>query len=103
VSGAGPVAAADAPVIAAPWPQALPGIWGVPLAGNVAAPAALGGIATAGLESRSIDVGSGAASARGRHPFGCVVDSGAHRRRTPGTRFTVGAGRRWLCRVSAGF
>jgi hypothetical protein len=49
VSGAGPVAAADAPVIAAPWPQALPGIWGVPLAGNVAAPAALGGIATAGL------------------------------------------------------
>jgi hypothetical protein len=38
-------------VIAAPWPQVLPipGIWGVPLAGNVAAPAALAGIATAGL------------------------------------------------------
>jgi hypothetical protein len=51
LSGAGPVAGADAPVIAAPWPQALPipGIWGVPLAGNVAAPAALGGIAAAGL------------------------------------------------------
>ena len=45
LSGAGPVAGADAPVIAAPWLQALPipGIWGVPLAGNVAAPAALGG------------------------------------------------------------
>jgi hypothetical protein len=51
VSGAGPVAAGDAPVMAAPWPQALPipDIWGVPLAGNIAAPAALGGIATAGL------------------------------------------------------
>ena len=51
LSGAGPVAGADAPVIAAPWLQALPipGIWGVPLAGNVAAPAALGGNAAAGL------------------------------------------------------
>ena len=51
LSGTGPVAAANAPVIAAPWPQALPTprIWGVPLAGDVAAPAALGGIATAGL------------------------------------------------------
>jgi hypothetical protein len=56
LSAAGPVAGADAPVIAPPWLQALPipGIWGVPLAGNVAggnvaAPAALGRIAAAGL------------------------------------------------------
>jgi hypothetical protein len=51
VFGTGPVAAADAPVPASPLPQAfpIPGIWGVPLAGSVAAPAALGGIATAGL------------------------------------------------------
>jgi hypothetical protein len=44
-------AAADAPLPASPLPQAfpIPGTWGVPLAGTVAAPAALGGIATAGL------------------------------------------------------
>jgi hypothetical protein len=51
VFATGPVAAADARVPASPLPQAfpIPGIWGVPLAGSVAAPAALGGIATAGL------------------------------------------------------
>jgi len=47
LSGAGPVAGADAPVIAAPWLQALPipGIWGVPLAGNAIGVATLGGMA----------------------------------------------------------
>jgi hypothetical protein len=51
VFATGPVAAADVPVPASPLPQAfpIPGIGGVPLAGSVAAPAALGGIATAGL------------------------------------------------------
>ena len=51
VFATGPVAAAYAPVPASPLPQAfpIPGMWGVPLAGSVAAPAAIGGIATAGL------------------------------------------------------
>jgi hypothetical protein len=47
---AGPAAVAGTPVLASP-PQAfpIPGISGVPLAGSVAAPAALAGIAVAGL------------------------------------------------------
>lgn len=51
VLATGPLAAVVAPVPASPLPQAFPtpGISGVPLAGSVAAPAALGGIATAGL------------------------------------------------------
>jgi hypothetical protein len=50
VFATGPTAVAGTPVLASP-PQAfpIPGISGVPLAGSVAAPAALGGIAVAGL------------------------------------------------------
>jgi hypothetical protein len=50
VFAAGPAAVAGTPVLASP-PQAfpIPGISGVPLAGSVAAPAALAGIAAAGL------------------------------------------------------
>ncbi len=51
VLATGPIAAVDVPAPASPLPQAvpIPGTWDVPLATSVAAPVALGGIATAGL------------------------------------------------------
>lgn len=51
VLATGPIAAVIVPAPASPLPQAvpIPGTWDVPLAPSVAAPVALGGIATAGL------------------------------------------------------